>query len=119
MSSHANSPRHPHAKRRGAKRCRALLICLALLIPPLLITTRCGADDARAADERCTAIAVHLASALRAGDITTDLYAELSACRREAQRAVTVWLHTGWREHEAKACLAVLELAVERLRGGE
>jgi hypothetical protein len=118
------TPASKRLKRRATSRCRALFLCLALLIPPLLITTRCGAEpvsnayklDARAADERCTALTCQFAADLRAGRIDGELYALLMACRTEAAREVTVWVNTGRREWEARACMAALELAVESLR---
>lgn len=91
----------------------------------MLFAGSCLADDsprkrladealtgAAAVDSRLDALTCHIANLYSEGRIDARTYAHLHAMRSEAARAVTIWLHSGRGEYEARAALVILESAV-------
>lgn len=113
-NSQKTDGRHAVTARRN-KPLRVALLLTTLFVIGFFAET-CHADaplNAAQLDQRIDAVTCALADAYVRGRIDVHAYQTFFACRTEAHRAVLVWLHSGRDEQVARACCAVLEMAVE------
>lgn len=115
-NSQKTDGRHAVTARRN-KPLRVALLLTTLFVIGFFAET-CHADaplNAAQLDARIDAITCALADAYVRGRIDLRTYQLCFACRTEAQRAVTIWKHSGRDEHVARGCMAVLEITLRHV----